>query len=135
MMWYAHKLNKQGDNIKSCHMPFPILNQSVVLRPDLLLPDPYTGFFGDSKASGTPLFKDFPEFAVIHTAGGFIVINKAEVDIFLELPCLLHDPAKVGNLISGSFSSLKPSLYTSKFLVHILLKPSLKGFEYNLASM
>ena len=81
------------------------------------------------------LLKNFPQFVVINTAKGFSIVNEAEVDFFLEFPCLLHDPTNVGNLISGSFASLKPSFYFWKFLVHILLKPSLKDFEHNLASM
>ena len=80
-------------------------------------------------------FKNFLQFVVIHTDKGFGIINEAEVDIFLELPCFPHDPTNVGNLISGSSVSSKPCLYVWKFLVHILLKPSLKDFEYNLAGM
>ena len=63
------------------------------------------------------------------------MVNEAEVDVFLQLPCFLHDPANVGNLISGSSASSKPSLYIWKFSVHILLKPSLQDLEHNLASM
>ena len=84
------------------------------------------------------LFKNFPQFVVIHTVKGFHVVNKAEVDVFLEFPWFLHDPRKVGSLISGSSASsasLKPSLYIWKFSVHILLKPSLKDFEHDLNSM
>ena len=81
------------------------------------------------------LFKNFPQFAVIHTVRGFSVVNEAKVDAFLEFPCFLHDPANVGNLISGSSTSLKPRLYIWKFSVHILLKPTLKDFEHNFASM
>ena len=83
------------------------------------------------------LFKYFLQFVVIHTVKGFSVVNKAEVliDIFLELPCFLHDPPNVGNLISGSSASLKPSLYIWKFSVHIVLKPSMKDFEHNFARM
>ena len=66
---------------------------------------------------------------------GFSIVNEAEVDVFLEFPCFLYDPTNVGNLISGSSVFSKPSLYIWKFLVHILLKPSLKDFEYNLTSM
>ena len=80
-------------------------------------------------------FKNFLQFVVIHTVKGFGVINEAEVDIFLELPCFPHDPMNVGNLISGSSVSSKPCLYIWKFLVHVLLKPSLKDLEYNLAGM
>ena len=71
---------------------------------------------------------------MIHTVKGFSV-NKAEVDAFLELSCFFYDPVDVGNLISGSSAFSKSNLYITKFLVHILLKPSLKDFEYNLAGL
>ena len=77
----------------------------------------------------------FPQFVVIHTVKGFIVVNEVEVDVFLELPCFLHFPTNVGNLISGSPASLKLSLYICKFSVHVLLKHTFKDFEQNLASM
>ena len=73
------------------------------------------------------LFKNCPQFVVIHTVKAFSIVNEA--DVFLEFPCFLHDPVNVGNLISGSSASSKPSLHSWKFLVHILLKPSLKDFE------
>jgi len=63
------------------------------------------------------------------------MVSEAEVDVFLELPCFLHDPTNADNLISGSSASLKPGLYILKFLVQILLKPSLKYFEHDLANM
>ena len=66
---------------------------------------------------------------------GFSIINGAEVDVFMELPSFLRDPMDAGNLISGPSASLKPSLYIWKFQIHVLLKPSLKDFEHNLASM
>ena len=81
------------------------------------------------------LFKSFPQFVVIHTVKGFHVVNEAEVDVFQEFPCFICDPTDVGNSISGSSPFLKPSLYIWRFLVHILLKPSLQDFEHNLASM
>ena len=81
------------------------------------------------------LLKNFPQFVVIHTVKGFNVVSETEVNIFLELPYFLHDPMNVGNLISGSSTSSKPGLYIWKFLVHVLLKPRLKDFEHNLASM
>ena len=81
------------------------------------------------------LFKTLPQFIVIHTVKDFSIVNEAEVDIFLEFPCFLHDQTNVGNLTSGSSASSKPSLYIWKFLVHVLLKPSLKDFEHNFASM
>ena len=73
------------------------------------------------------LFKNFPQFVVIHTDGGFIIVDEAEV--FLEFPCFLYDPVNVDNLLSGSFTFSKPSLYIWKFSVNVLLKPSLKDFE------
>ena len=79
------------------------------------------------------LFMNFPH--VIHAVKGFSVVNEAEVDAFLEFPCFLHDLTNVDNLISGSYAFSKPILYIWKFSVHILLKPSLKNFEYNLTSM
>ena len=74
------------------------------------------------------LFKNFPQFIVIHTVKGFCTVNIAEVDIFLELPCFFDDPADVGNLISGSFAFSKTSLNIWKFMVHVLLKPDLGEF-------
>ena len=68
------------------------------------------------------LFKNFPEFVVVHTVKGFGIVNKAEINIFLELSCFFHDPTAVGNLISGSSAFSKSSLNTWKFTVHVLLK-------------
>ena len=73
------------------------------------------------------LFKNFPQFVVIHTIKGFGVVNKADVDGFLELSCFIDDPTDVGNLISGSSSFSKSSLNIWKFMVHILLKPAWLG--------
>ena len=78
------------------------------------------------------LLKNFPQFVVIHAVKGFGVVNKAEVDVFLELSGFFYDPMDVGNLISA-FS--KSSLNIWEFLVHILLKPHLENFEYYFASM
>ena len=80
------------------------------------------------------LFKNFPLFVVIHTVKCFSVVNEAEVD-FLEFPCFSYDPVDIGNLISGSFAFSKSSLYFWNFLVQVLLKPSLKDFEHDLACM
>ena len=85
--------------------------------------------------SGIPIFIRIFQFIVIHIVKGFGVVSEAEVDISLEFFCFFYDPAAVGNLISGSFAFLKFSLYTWKFLVHILLKPSLKDCEHFIASM
>ena len=72
------------------------------------------------------LFQNFPEFIVIHTVKGFGTVNKAEIDVFLELSCFFHDPADVGSLISGSSAFSKTSLNIRKFTVHVLLKPGLR---------
>ena len=81
------------------------------------------------------LFQNFPQFIVIHTVKGFGIINKAEIDVFLELSCFFHDPMDVGNLISGSSAFSKSSLNTWKFKVHVLLKPGWENFEHYFASM
>ena len=81
------------------------------------------------------LFKNFSQFVVIHTVKGSSVVNEAEVDVFLEFSCFFYDPVDAGNLISGSSAFSKSSLCICKFLVHVLLNPSLEDFEHNLASM
>ena len=78
----------------------------------------------------SPLFKNFSQFIVIHTDKGFGVVNKAEIDVFLELSFFFDDPTNVGNLISGSSAFLKISLNIWKFTVHVLLKPDLEKFEH-----
>ena len=99
------------------------------------------------------LFKNFPQFVVIHTVKGFGVVNKSEVDffwnflenkvfgtvnkaeldVFLELSCFFYDPTDVGNLISSSCAFSKSSLNIWKFIVHVLLKPGLENFEHYFA--
>ena len=74
-------------------------------------------------------FKNFPQFVVSHTVKGFGIVNKAEVDVFLELSCFFHDPGDVGNFISGSYAFSKYSLKIWKFTIHVLLKPGLENFE------
>ena len=144
MMYSTYKLNKQGDNTQSWRTSLSILNHSIVpylcsnccfliciqVWPTYLL----------SQEAGkvvwySHLFKNFPQFVVIYRVKGFSIVNEAEVDIFLEFSCFFYDPADVGNLISGSSAFSKSSLYIWKFSVHILLKPSLKDFEHDLASM
>ena len=78
------------------------------------------------------LFQNFPQFIVIHTVKGFGIVNKAEIDVFLELPCFFDDPLDVGNLISCSSAFCKTSLNIWKFTVHVLLKPGLENFELTL---
>ena len=79
--------------------------------------------------------KNFSQFVVIHTVKGFGIVNKAEVDVFLEISCFFDDPVDVGNLISGSSAFSKSSLNVWEFSVHVLFKPSLENFEHHFASM
>jgi len=81
------------------------------------------------------VFKNFPQFVMIHTVKVFSIVNEAEVDVFQEFLLFLHDSVNVGNLISGSSAFSKSNLCIWKFLVHGLLKPSLKDFDHDLASM
>ena len=81
------------------------------------------------------LFKNLPQFVVICPVKDFSIVSETEVDEFLEFSCFFYDPVDVGNLISGSSAFSKSSLNIWKFSVHILLKPSLKDFEHNPASM
>ena len=81
------------------------------------------------------LFQNFPQFIVIHTVRGFGIVNKAEIDVFLELSCSFDNPTDVGNLISGSSASSKTSLNIWKFTVHVLLKPGLENFEHYFTSV
>ena len=79
--------------------------------------------------------KNFPQFIVIHTVRGFGIVNKAEIDVFLELSCFFDDPSDVGSLISGSSAFSKTSLNIRKFTVHVLLKPGLENFEHYFTSV
>ena len=81
------------------------------------------------------LFQNVPQFVVIHTVKGFGIVNKAEIDVFLELSCFLDDPTDIGNLISGSSAFSKCSLNIWKFSVHVLLKLGLENFEHYFASV
>ena len=81
------------------------------------------------------LFQNFLQFIVIHTVKGFGIVNKAEIDVFLEFSCFFNDPADVDNVISGSSAFSKASLNIWKFMVHVLLKPGLENFEHHFTSM
>ena len=81
------------------------------------------------------LLKNFPQFIVIHTGKGFGIVNKAEVDVFLELSSFFDDPMDVGNLISGSSAFSKSSLNIWNFMVHVLMKPVLENFKHYFASV
>ena len=81
------------------------------------------------------LLKNFPQFVVIHIVKGFSTVNRAEVDVVLELSCFINDPTDVGSLISGSSAFSKSSLNFWKFMVHVLLEPGLENFEHYFASV
>ena len=127
MMYSACKLNKQGDNIQPCSTPFPIWSQSTGPCPVLTIASwpAYSFLKRQVRWSDIPIFQNFQQFIVIYTVKGFGIVNKAEIDVFLELFCFFDDPAHVGNLISGSSVFSKTSLNIWKFVVHILLKPGL----------
>ena len=104
MMYSAYRLNKQVDNIQPWHTPFPIWNQSVV--PCLFLTvaswPAYRFLRKQVRSYGILISWRIFQFVVIHAVKGFGIVNKAEVDVFLELSCFFCDPTDVGNLISGS---------------------------------
>ena len=81
------------------------------------------------------LSQNFPQFIVIHTVKGFGIVNKAEIDVFLELSRFFDNPADVGNLTSGSSALSKTSLNIWKFTIHVLLKPDLENFEHYFTSV
>ena len=80
-------------------------------------------------------FKSFPQFIMIHTVKGFGTVNEIVVDVFLEFPCFLYDPVNVSNLISGSSFFSEPSLDIWKFLICLMLKPSMQDCKHDLTSM
>ena len=80
-------------------------------------------------------FQNFPQFIVIHTVKGFGIVNKVEIDVFLEISCFFDDPVDVSNLVSDSSAFSKTSLNIRKFTVHVLLKPGLENFKHYFTSM
>ena len=128
MMYSAYKLHKQVDNIKPwCTVLCLVL--TVASWPT------YRFLRRLIRWSGFSISKNFPQFVVIHTVKGFGIVNKAEVDVFLELSCFRYDPMDVVNSISGSSVFSKSSLSIWKFSVHVLLKPGLENFEHYFVSM
>ena len=121
-------LNKQDDNIQPWCTSFPIWNYTIVPCPILTVASCLASRFlrRQVRCSDIPISKNFPQFVVIHTVKGFGIVNKAEVDVFLELSCFFNDPTDVGNLISGSSVFPNSSLNIWNFSVHILLKPGLE---------
>ena len=133
MMFSAYKLNKQGEQYTALIYSFPSF-ESVWCS----MCGPNCCFLSCIQVSQearqvvwySHLLKNFPQFVGMHIVKGFGVVHEAE-----ESPCFFYDPAYVGNLISGSSAFSKSSLYIWKFSVHVMLKPSLKDFEYQLARM
>ena len=112
ILYSPYKLNKQGDNIQPWRTPFPIWNQSVVPCPVITVASwPAYRFLRRQVRWYSHLFQNFPQFIVIHTVKGFGIVNKAEVDVFLDFPCFFYDLMYVGSLISGSSAFSKSSLY------------------------
>ena len=134
MMYSTYKLNKQGDNMQPWCTHFQIWNQSIVPCPVLTIASWSTYRFlrRQVRKSGIPISLRIYQFVVIYTVKGFGIVNKADVDIFLELSCFFDDPVDVGNLISGSSAVSKTNLNIWKFTVHVLLKPGLENFEHYL---
>ena len=124
-----NKLNK-GDNIQPWHTAFPIWNQSIAPCPILTVASwpAYRFLRRQVRWSGIPISCRIFQFVVGHTFKGFGVVNKAQVDAFLELSCFFDDPTDVGNLISGSSAFSKSSLNIWKFTVHILVEAWLGEF-------
>ena len=133
----AYKLNKHSDNIQPWCIPFPICNQSVVPCPVLTVASwpAYRFLRRQVRWSGILISFRIIQVVVIHTVKGFGVVNKAEIDVLLELSCFFNDPADADNLISGSSAFSKTSLNIWKFMVHILLQPGLENFEHYFTSM
>ena len=119
MMYSAYKLNKQGDSIQPWRTPSPVWNRSIVPCSLLTVASwpVYRFLKRQVRWSGIAISMNFRPFVVINTVKGFSIVNEAEVDVFLEFSCFFYDPVDVGNLISGSSASLKPSLYIWKFSV------------------
>ena len=111
-MYSAYKLNKQGDNIQPRGTPFPVWNQSIVSCPVLTVASwaAYRFLRRQVRWSGIPISFRIFLLVVIHTVKGFGIVNKAEIDVFLEFSCFFYDPTDVGNLISGSSVFSKSSL-------------------------
>ena len=137
MMYSAYKLNKQGDNIQLMYFSSslkPVCCSTFSSNCCFL-----TWVQVSQEASQlvlySHLFQNFPQFIVIHTVKGFGIVNKAEINVFLELSCFFNDLADVGNLISGSSVFSKSSLNIWKFTVHVFLKPGLENFEHYFTSM
>ena len=133
----AYKLNKQGDSIQSWHTPFLIWKKSIVPFPVLTVASwPACRFLRRQiRWSGMPISLRIFHSLLWSTHSKLFLVNKAEIDVFLELSSFFDDPTDVGNLISSSSAFSKTSLNIWKFMVHILLKPGLENFEHYFTSV
>ena len=128
MMYSVHKLNKQGDNIQPVYCSMSGSNCYFLTCIQISQEAGQVVYYSH-------LLKSFPQFAVTIRVKGFGIVNKAEVDISLELSYFFYDPMDFGTLIYGSFAISKFSLNIWKFSVHVLLKPHLENFEHYFASL
>ena len=144
IMYSAYKLNKQGDHIQPWCTPFPIWNQSVVPCPVLTVASWHAYRFVRKQVRWAGILTSLRIFHiyfffVILTVKHFGIVNKAAIDVFLELSCFFNGPTDhqwiIDNLISGSSSFCKSNLNIWKFTIHILLKPVLENFEQSFASV
>ena len=136
MMFFACKLNKQDDNIQPWRMySFPNLEAVIVPRPVITAASwpAYRFLRRQVRWSGIPISSRIFHIFLWSTVKGFIIVNEAEVDVFLEFSCFFYDPVDVGYLISGCSAFSKSSLNIWKFSVHVLLQPSLENFEHYFA--
>ena len=131
-MYSAYKLSKQGDNIQPWRTPPVCCSMSVLTVASW---PAYRFLKRQVRWSGMPICFRIFQFIVIYTVKGFGIVNKAEIDVFLEPSCFFNDPADVGSLISGSSAFSKTSLNIWKFTVHVLLKPGLENLEHYFTSV
>ena len=122
MMCSAYRLNKKGDSRQPCHSPFLILNESVVPYRVLTVASWPAYRFHRRQVRWSDIPVSLRAFhSLLWSTQNFNVVDETKVDVFLEFPCFLYDPANVGNLIFGSSAFSKPTLDTWKFLVYITL--------------
>ena len=136
MMYSAYKLNKQGDIYSLDGLLF-LSGTSLLFHVQFCCFLSCKQVFQEAGQVVwySHLLQNFPQLIVIHTVKGFGIVNKAEIDVFLELSCFFDDPVDVGNLISSSSAFSKTSLNIWKFTVHVLLKPGLQNFEHYFTSV
>ena len=134
MMCSAYTLNTQSDSRQPCCTPVSILNQSVVPYRVLTVASwpTYRFLKRQIRWYGIPISKSFPQFVVIYLVKGCSIVYETKTDVFLKFPHFFCNPANVDNLISSSSSFSKPSLDIWKFLVHIMLKPTIQDFQHDL---